>query len=105
MLHFFNESISNFNAVAAQGQAAILKALSAEQYPDGGQVTAADTFLGNGPDGGPTRDANGLLAEATMVRWVGSTQPRALLPQTAICCLRDCLLFFPHSPFCLTIAE
>ena len=53
-----------FEEIAAQGEAALLEALSADTYPDGGAVSPDGLFVD------AVRDSNGTLQSARMVMWV-----------------------------------
>ena len=64
ILRFFGNDEDSFEAVAAQGEAAVLAAVSSGTYPDGGAVNRDGYFLGF------ETDASGRILSASTVLWV-----------------------------------
>ena len=64
MLAYFDNNETRFEAVAAQGQAAILRALNAATLPDGSAATPAQAFSD------VRRDASGRVVAARLAKWV-----------------------------------
>ena len=70
IFNFFDDNVTLFESIAAQGEAAVLEALSADRYPDGGEVSPDGLFVD------AVRDSNGILQSARMVIWV--SPPRCM---------------------------
>ena len=66
VLRYFNNSAEAFEAVAAGGEQAVLEALSAATYPDGGAANRDATFLSYSP-------SSGTVESASMAIWVCSS--------------------------------
>lgn len=64
ILRYFSDNATEFETIAAQGNAALMETLSASRYPDGSSATAESSFVG------VQRDANGVITSATGTIWV-----------------------------------
>lgn len=84
-----------FEAVAAQGEVALLEALSVGTYPDGGVVSDDGLFVD------AVRDNSGILQTARAVMWVCISLAHMLAPTStqftrACSCLSHVLVCVPH---------
>lgn len=69
---FFDSDLATFEAVAAQGPAALQTALSATKYPDGASVTQERIFAGT------QKDSNGTIRNVRMAYYVRAPQSSTL---------------------------